>query len=38
MICRNIEEIMAEKGEEVKRIVSEGLLELPGDTNRHTGK
>ena len=38
MICRNIEEIMAEKGEEVKRVVSEGLLEIPGDTNRDTKK
>ena len=36
MICRNIEEIMAEKGEEVKRVVSEGLLEIPGDNNRDT--
>ena len=29
---------MAEKGEEVKKVVSEGLLEIPGDNNRDTEK
>lgn len=27
---------MAEKGEEVKRVVREGLLEIPSDNNRNT--
>ena len=29
---------MSEKGEEVKRVVSEGLLEIPDDNNRDTEK